>query len=196
MTTAPDTAPDAGQEEVTILVTRRVDPGREADFQVWARGILGAAARHPGSLGTGLMRPEKPGDPWNIMLRFKDAESHRSWNRSPERAAWFARADGHHAEEGRRELHGMEGWFATTRAGAGALPPCRWKMVVASTLAIAPLSVLATLLLTPPLMPLAPVLRSLITAPVLSLLMTYLALPVITRVLRRWLYTRPIRRSQ
>ncbi|AVH56096.1 MULTISPECIES: antibiotic biosynthesis monooxygenase [Streptomyces] len=180
-------APD---QEVTVMVTRCVDPGHEEAFEEWARGILGAASRFPGSLGTGLLRPEQPGGPWNILLRFEDPASYRAWNESAERADWFARAGRHHAEDTRRELHGMEGWFATTPAGSGRQPPSRWKMAVAGTLSIAPLSLAATLWLSPHLA-MAPALRSLVTAPLLSFLMTYLALPVVTRVLRRWLYTRP-----
>ncbi|MET7518657.1 hypothetical protein ABZS88_35505 [Streptomyces sp. NPDC005480] len=45
----------------------------------------------------------------------------------------------------------MEGWFATTPAGAGAKGAAlrRWKMAVASAPAIAPLTVASTLLISP-----------------------------------------------
>ncbi|GAA0688897.1 antibiotic biosynthesis monooxygenase [Kitasatospora atroaurantiaca] len=175
-------------EEVTLFVARRVDPGHEEDFDRWARGTLGAAAEHPGNLGTGLLRPAGPGEPWHLLLHFQDAEAFRGWQESPARAACFAEMDGHHVEVARRELLGMEGWFATTPAGAHRTPAPRWKMAVASTLAIAPLTILANLFLTPHLLSLPVPVRSLVLAPVLSVLMTYLALPAATGLLRRWLF--------
>jgi len=176
--------------EVTLFVARRVDPGHEDAFEMWARGILGAAAEHPGNLGTGLLRPAGPGEPWHLLLHFRDADAFRSWQHSPARAACFAKVDGHHVEVARRELHGMEGWFATTPAGARRTPAPRWKMAIASTVAIAPLTITANLLLTPHLATLPVAVRSLILAPLISGLMTYVALPAVTWALRRWLFPR------
>ncbi|WP_082526795.1 antibiotic biosynthesis monooxygenase [Kitasatospora sp. MBT63] len=178
----------AAGEEVTLFVARRVDPGFEEAFEGWARGILAAAADHPGNLGTGLLRPAGSEDPWHLLLHFRDAAAFADWQASPARAACFARADVHHVEVARRELHGMEGWFATTSVGARRNPPARWKMMVASTVAIAPLTVTANLVLTPHLSGLPVVARTLLMAPVISALMTYLALPAVTRLLRRWLF--------
>lgn len=175
-------------DEVTLFVARRVDPGHEEAFENWARGILRAAADHPGNLGTGLLRPAEPGAPWHLLLHFRDAESFRAWQSSPARAAFFATTDGHHVEVARRELLGMEGWFATTPAGARQTPPPRWKMAVASTLAIAPLTLTANLLIAPHLSAVPVVVRTLLFAPLISTLMTYLALPVATRLMRRWLF--------
>ncbi|GAA2748172.1 antibiotic biosynthesis monooxygenase [Kitasatospora cinereorecta] len=186
MTTLEQTA----GEEVTLFVARRVDRGHEQEFERWARAILGAAAAHPGNLGTGLLRPSAPGEPWHLLLHFRDADAFRAWQLSPARAACFARADGHHVEVARRELHGMEGWFATTPAGARSAPPPRWKMTIASTLAIAPLTLTTNLLLTPHLTALPVALRTLLLAPLISALMTYVALPVTTTALRRWLFPR------
>ncbi|MFG2818198.1 antibiotic biosynthesis monooxygenase [Kitasatospora sp. NPDC048365] len=184
-----ETSEPAAGGEVTLFVARSVDRGHEEDFERWARGILGAAAAHPGNLGTGLLRPSAPGEPWHLLLHFRDAEAFKAWQESPERAACFARATGHHVEVRRRELHGMEGWFATTPTGAHRTPPPRWKMAVASTVAIAPLTVSASLWLNPHLVMPAAV-RSLVLAPVISTLMTYVALPAVTRAMRRWLFPR------
>ncbi|WP_395293395.1 antibiotic biosynthesis monooxygenase [Kitasatospora hibisci] len=176
-------------DEITLFVARRVEPGYEAAFEVWAKGILAAAAAHQGNLGTGLLRPAGPEDPWHLLLHFRDTAAFRSWQDSPARAACFAEADGHHHEVHRHEILGMEGWFATTPAAAQGRPPVRWKMAVASTVAIAPLTVTASLLLNPHLAGLPVAVRPLVTAPLISALMTYAALPVVTRLLRRWLFT-------
>ncbi|WP_406207180.1 antibiotic biosynthesis monooxygenase [Kitasatospora sp. NBC_01560] len=191
-TTAQDAvAGHEQEEEVTLFVARRVEPGYEEAFELWAKEILAAAAAHEGNLGTGLLRPAGPDDPWHLLLHFRDGDAFRSWQASPARAACFEAADGHHHEVHRHEILGMEGWFATTRAGASkGRPPVRWKMAVASTIAIAPLTVTAGLLLTPHLAGLPVAVRPLVTAPLISGLMTYAALPVVTRLLRRWLFER------
>ncbi|RJQ82799.1 antibiotic biosynthesis monooxygenase [Pseudonocardiaceae bacterium YIM PH 21723] len=168
---------------ITVLVARRVEAGHEAEFEDWAAGILAAAARHPGHLGHGLLRPEAPGEPWHLLHRFRDAESYRAWMRSPERAAHFDRAGRHHAETARRELHGVEAWFAV----APGAPP-RWKLAVVSGAGILPVSLTANLLLGPLLGGAPLVVRTMLFAVLFSLLMTYLVLPNLTRLLRGWLY--------
>ncbi|MEU6235439.1 antibiotic biosynthesis monooxygenase [Kitasatospora sp. NPDC047058] len=192
VTTASDPVTGTGQDqEVTLFVARRVEAGYEEAFEVWAKEILAAAAAHEGNLGTGLLRPAGPDDPWHLLIHFRDGEAFRSWQASPARAACFAAADGHHHEVHRHEILGMEGWFATTKAAAPkGRPPVRWKMAVASTIAIAPLTVTASLLLNPHLAGLPTAVRPLVTAPLISALMTYAALPVVTRLLRRWLFPR------
>ncbi|MER7579266.1 antibiotic biosynthesis monooxygenase [Kitasatospora sp. NPDC097691] len=179
---------DGQAEEFTLFVARRVEPGYEEAFELWAKSILAAATEHAGNLGTGLLRPSGPGEPWHLLLHFRDAEAFRSWQTSPVRAACFAKADGHHHEVHRHEIHGMEGWFATTPGAAQRRPPVRWKMAVASTVAISPLVVVSTIVIGPHLTGLPVAVRPLVTAPLISLLMTYAALPVVTRALRRWLF--------
>ncbi|MER7772751.1 antibiotic biosynthesis monooxygenase [Kitasatospora sp. NPDC096140] len=179
---------DGQAEEFTLFVARRVEPGYEEAFELWAKNILAAATEHAGNLGTGLLRPSGPGEPWHLLLHFRDAEAFRSWQTSPVRAACFAAADGHHHEVHRHEIHGMEGWFATTPGAAQRRPPVRWKMAVASTVAIAPLVVVSAIVIGPHLTGLPVTVRPLVTAPLISALMTYAALPVVTRALRRWLF--------
>ncbi|MER5866320.1 antibiotic biosynthesis monooxygenase [Kitasatospora sp. NPDC002040] len=174
--------------EVTLYVAEQVDPGYERQFEVWARSILDAATAHPGTLGTGLLPPADPAEPWHLLLHFRDGDAYRAWQHSPVRAACLAAAQGHHMEVARRELLGMEGWFASTAAAARSRPAPRWKMAAASTVAIAPLTLGANLYLTPHLDALPVAARSLLLAPVISVLMTYAALPLATRLLRRWLF--------
>lgn len=184
---------DTGQAggAVTLLVARQVEQGYEESFEQWARGILGAAAEHPGNLRTGLLRPTGPEDPWHLVMHFQDAEAFRGWQESPARAACLEIVDGHHVEIDRHELRGMDAWFTSPPAGSRRVaPPPRWKLAIASTLAIGPLTITANLTLTPHLLGLPVVVRSLILGTTLSTLMTYLALPVVNRLLRRWLFPR------
>jgi antibiotic biosynthesis monooxygenase (ABM) superfamily enzyme len=170
--------------EVALLIARRVDSGYEVQFEQWAQGVLDAAAAFPGHLGYGLFRPTGPGEPWYLVHRFSDAEAYARWHHSAERAAWFARADGHHHEVGRRQLTGLEGWFPPN--GSARLPP-RWKMTITAVLGIFPLSLLTGTLLQPALAQAPLLLRTALVACLFSALMSYAVMPVLTRVLRRWL---------
>ncbi|MER7110304.1 antibiotic biosynthesis monooxygenase [Streptomyces sp. NPDC000229] len=172
--------------EVTLLIARQVEPGHEAAFERWARGILASAAQFPGHLGHGLFRPSADGAPWFLIHRFRDAEACRAWQESPERAAWFASCEGHrHTEVARRELTGMETWFA--EPGSATPAPPRWKMAISATLAIYPISLLGSYFLVPHLVGLHPVVSSAVIACVFNILMTYAAMPAVSRLLRGWL---------
>ncbi|MER5635337.1 antibiotic biosynthesis monooxygenase [Kitasatospora sp. NPDC002227] len=171
---------------VTLLVAHEVDQGYEESFEVWANGILAAAAAQPGNLRTGLLRPAEPGGPWQLVMHFKDAESFQAWQDSPERAERLGSIDHHHAID-RHELRGLEGWFTAAPSGGERKGPPRWKMAVAAALAINPLTVTGSLFLTPHLhMPV--VLRSIILGCVFSSLMVYVMLPFVNRLLKPWLF--------
>ncbi|MFE5941830.1 antibiotic biosynthesis monooxygenase [Streptomyces sp. NPDC056480] len=172
--------------EVTLLIARRVEPGYEAAFELWARGILDSAAAFPGHLGYGLFRSSGGDAPWFLVHRFRDEAACRAWQESPERAAWFAGCEGHHHTEiARRTLTGMETWFA--KPGSTRPAPPRWKMAISATLAIYPISLLGSLLLIPRLTGLPLLLSSAIVACVFNVLMTYVAMPAVSRLLRGWL---------
>ncbi|MFH8693508.1 antibiotic biosynthesis monooxygenase [Streptomyces sp. PAN_FS17] len=175
--------------EVGLLISRQVEPGHEGDFEAWAHGVLDAAATFPGHLGYGLFRPSRPGEPWYVVHRFQNAEAHARWDRSAERAAWFARADGHHREVDRRRLTGIEGWFIPP-SRLPASPPPRWKTTLTAVLGIFPISLLTGTVLAPFLTGLPLLLRTTLVAVLFSSLMTYAVMPTLTRILGRWLYPR------
>ncbi|GAA1597500.1 MULTISPECIES: antibiotic biosynthesis monooxygenase [Streptomyces] len=176
----------ADNGEVSLLIARQVEPGYEEAFETWARAILETAAAFPGHLGYGLFRPSRDGAPWFLVHRFRDQEAFRRWQDSPERAAFFANCEGHrHTETARRELHGMETWFA--EPGTTRPAPPRWKMAVSSGLAIFPISLAGNALIGPYLVDLHLVLRTAAFAAVFSTLMTYVAMPAVSRLLRPWL---------
>jgi antibiotic biosynthesis monooxygenase (ABM) superfamily enzyme len=67
-----------------VLYSRRVKPGREAEFQAWARGITAAARRFPGHLGASVLAA--PGSrEYHILFGFADRNSLRAWLDSAER---------------------------------------------------------------------------------------------------------------
>lgn len=129
----------ADNGEVNLLIARKVEPGHEENFEAWAHGILETAAGFPDHLGYGLFRPASEGEPWFLVHRFRNQAAFQRWQDSAERAQWFSNCLGHHHTEiARRELHGMETWFA--KPGTARPAPPRWKMVISSGLAIFPIS--------------------------------------------------------
>jgi antibiotic biosynthesis monooxygenase (ABM) superfamily enzyme len=176
--------------EVSLLIARQVDAGHEQDFEQWARGILAAASAFPGHLGHGLFRPGRPGEPWFLVHRFRDAEAHARWDASAERAAWFRRADGHHREVDRRTLTGIEGWFVPPGQPSRSAPP-RWKMTLTAVLGIFPISLFAAVVIQPYLGDMHLLPRTALVAVLFSGLMSYAVMPVLTRVLKRWLHPNP-----
>lgn len=84
----------------TVVVSRRVRPGHEAEFERWIRRLSLTASAAPGHVRSDV---EPPGpahpDEWTIVYRFVDAEHLQAWLDSPERAALIA--DGAGLVEGR-----------------------------------------------------------------------------------------------
>lgn len=186
-----DGARVAAAEPVTAVFSRRVKPGREADFEAWAHAIIDASTRFPGHLGTSVMR--EPGtSTYHIAYRFADPASFRSWQQSPQRLCYLAQVKDLVEREDYRELTGLETWFALPAGDNPTIkPPPRWKMWLVSVAAIWALSLLTQWALGSAVATLpAPVRTFLLVVPVVTL-MTYLVMPRVTRLLRRWLYPPP-----
>lgn len=175
-------------QPVTVMVARRVAPGREEDFERWYDGIIDAASRCPGFLGAGVLRPTGVGQEWHVVYRFADDAALRRWESSPERASWLRRAADFAEETGQRRVSGLETWFALPGRTAPARP--RWKMAVVTLLAIIPLVLVMNLTVLPLLRDWPLVLRTIVFALTLTSLMTWVVMPRMTRLFRRFLYGR------
>lgn len=193
--TAADAGPAGGA--VTVLVTRRVKPGREADFERLMGEMMAAARAHAGHLGGQLVRPgtdEAAGDAgseprvYHVVFAF-DSEAHlRAWQQSPARRLGLAAIDP--LTEGPqqvRQVSGLAHWFAEPK-GPPAPPPPRWKVALVTWLGIFP-TVLLLFVTVVPLMadwPLLP--RTLVVTGLVVLIMTWLVAPRLTAWLRPWLH--------
>lgn len=84
-------ADPAQRASPTVVVARRVRPGREAEFERWIRRLSLTASGFPGHLRSDI---EPPGpahpDEWMIVYRFVDTEHLQGWLDSSERAAHIA----------------------------------------------------------------------------------------------------------
>jgi antibiotic biosynthesis monooxygenase (ABM) superfamily enzyme len=187
-TRAPAGARAAIDEPVTVLYSRRVKPGREAEFKDWAHGIVAAARQFPGHLAASVL--DTPGSrEYHILFSFADRRSLRAWLDSPERHRWLARvSDLLEADRGLQQLTGLETWFKLPGSTVPTIkPPPRWKMWLVSLAAVYPLVLAFQALVVPRMTRLPLPLRALLFPLVLLTLMTFVVMPVVTRLLHRWL---------
>jgi antibiotic biosynthesis monooxygenase (ABM) superfamily enzyme len=180
----------AQKEPVTVAVSRRVRPEREADFEMWARGISEAAEKFPGHLGAGHIRPAEAGGEHTIVYRFDTPEHFDNWQNSPERLSWIEASRGLIEGEPRIErATGLEYWFHDPACSYGTPPPV-WKQAILTEIGLYPtvLVVAYTVGLLIAGWPL-PV-RSLVTTVLSVTLMTWVVMPVVSRVFRGWLQSK------
>jgi hypothetical protein len=179
----------ADGEPVTVVVARRVAPGRESDFLAWEGELTRAASRFSGFLGSGLLHPARAGDPWHVVYRFDSRPHLARWEASPARAELLARADRLVETIGTHRVSGLETWFSLP--GRTAPAPARWKMFVATAVCIYALQLVAyaTVGQLTARLPLG--LRLLVVAVAVTAAMTWLVMPRVTRMLAGWLYPRP-----
>jgi antibiotic biosynthesis monooxygenase (ABM) superfamily enzyme len=175
---------------VTVLVTRRILEGREAEHEAWVHDVSQVASAFPGHQGVHLVRPRDGSRVYSLVFRFASAAQLDGWEASPERRAWVARADELCQDTRVQHLTGMEGWFGAPPGALG--PPPRWKMAVVSFGVAFPTIQTLQVLLSPALAPLPSPVRGAIVGLAMVLFMTYIAMPFVTRRLSTWLYPGPV----
>ncbi len=173
---------------VTVVVSRRIRPGFESDFEEWVDGVVAEAAKFEGHEGMTLLSPaDTGGDEYVLVFRFDTALHLRAWETSAIRAEWLAKVE--RMTEGAprvRQITGLEYWF--TLPNAPVFTPPRYKMAIVTIAAIYPLSLFLNPLIAS-IIPGAPIpLRGLVLTTVLVVLMTYCVMPAVTRMFKPWLF--------
>jgi antibiotic biosynthesis monooxygenase (ABM) superfamily enzyme len=177
------------EEGVTVVVTRRVKPGREEDYEAWLARLTKEVKKMPGYLGISVQRPPPDGPrEYNCVYRFDGVASLRAFEDSEARRRALAEVGAFvEADATWRKLTGLELWF-TAPPGTVAPQPSRLRMAVIMVavvyglvLVLGPLVALAV-----PNAPLA--FRMFVTITIEVFLMTYLVMPRVTRWLARWIY--------
>lgn len=183
-----DTTREATQP-VTVVVTRRVKPGREPAYEAWLERLIREASVLPGYLGTNVQRPAATGPrEYTSVFRFDSVEHLRAFEDSDLRRRALAQViDFVEADAVWNKLTGLELWF-TAPAGTVMPQPIRFRMalvmiVVVYGLVLSIGTVVALVLNAVP-MPL----RLLVTITIEVFFMTYVLMPRLTRWLARWIY--------
>lgn len=179
------------QEPVTVVVTRRVRAGREADYERWLTTLTSDAHALPGYLGATIERPG-PGSEreYTSVFRFADVASLRAFEASDlRRRALRDVAELVEADATWRELTGLELWF-TPPPGTPMPQPDRARMCILLVAVVFGL-VLSLGQAVGLVMGTAPMpLRLFVTIAIEVVLMTYVVMPRLTRWLARWIYRR------
>ncbi|MFG2127338.1 antibiotic biosynthesis monooxygenase [Streptomyces sp. NPDC048751] len=181
------------REPVTTVLTWRVRPGHEREFEEWTHRVTRCARRFPGNEGVSWLRPEDGGHRYHAVLRFSDSHRLTAWLESEERADWHARIEGVASEVSseRQSTSGMETWFSLP--GTSVQSPPKWKMALTTFLGAYPFTLLIQWLVTPHTTGWPLPLRAAVFPLVLLPTLTFVVMPLLSRLLRLWLYPPPDR---
>ena len=178
---------DGADGPVTVLVARRVVPGREVEFERWASELTRAASAFDGFLGAGLLRPGHVGELWHVVYRFASADELARWEHSQTRSELLAHGEQVMSTSHERRMTGLETWFEVP--GRTAPAPPRWKMFVVTSVVIFVLQLMLNLVLYRVVSsPIALVPRVALISFSVSALMTWVVQPQLARLLEGWLY--------
>ncbi|MFO0624012.1 MAG: antibiotic biosynthesis monooxygenase [Polyangiales bacterium] len=182
--------PAAPEEPVTVVVTRRVKVGREADYEAWLDRLLTEARGLPGYLGTTVHRPAPGGQAYTSVFRFDSVANLRAFEGSALRQrALLEVVDLVEADAAWRRLTGLELWFEPP-PGAVVPQPSRLRMALVMIVVVYGLVLSLGTLVAKVLVGVPAPVRLLVTIVVEVFLMTYVLMPRITRGLARWIYPR------
>ena len=171
---------------VTVLVARRVVPGKEIEFEKWASELTRAASSFDGFLGAGLLQPGHVGELWHVVYRFASADELARWEQSQTRSDLLAHRRAGDVDRARAANHRARDVVRVP--GRTAPAPPRWKMFVVTSVVIFVLQLMLNLVLRQIASPIALVPRVALISFSVSALMTWIVQPRLALLLERWLY--------
>src|SRR6266496_51178 len=137
---------------IHIAISRRVRPGREAEFQAALREFFQASFAHDGVLDATMIVPPPGSDTreFGILPTVADEKERDDFYASPIFKAWEAKCQPLTETDSwtARPLHGLEAWFRSPHG-----PPPPWKMAIATFLGVFPVATILNLTLGPALRP-------------------------------------------
>jgi antibiotic biosynthesis monooxygenase (ABM) superfamily enzyme len=181
---------EPGQEgPVTVSISRRVSPGREAEYETWLHGIIEAASDFPGHMGVNILRPSGATDGRYVLIYRFDSWAHcEAWEKSDTRQHWvWQLKDIVEGEAETRRVTGLEAWFDLPEVPVQKHAP-QWKMAITLIVVVFAIVFPLQLLILPMTTEWPHYARTLLIAVIQVLLMTYLVMPRVTKLLRGWLF--------
>ena len=180
-------------EPVTILVRRRVKPGREADYEAWLTRLTeGVARQFPGYLGAEFHRPANPGAAYRSVFRFDSLAALERFEASDFRAHMLAEAAPLFAGDAAWErLTGLEVWFDPP-PGTKIPQPSPHRMALVLVAVVFALVLILNLGLGPLMAGWPLPLRVLVMVVIQVGLMTYVIMPRLTPRIARFIYPKTL----
>lgn len=173
---------------VTIVVRRKVRPGREADYEAWLNRLThNAATQFPGYLGAEFHRPEAEGS-YCSVFRFDNIDHLEDFERSEFRARMLAEAAPMFAADAAWEqMTGLEFWFDPPR-GTKVPQPNMHRMALVLIAVVSALVLVLNLMLGPVMTGWPLPARVLVLVTIQIALMTYVIMPRLTPLIARFIY--------
>ncbi|MBD3787769.1 MAG: antibiotic biosynthesis monooxygenase [Sphingomonadales bacterium] len=175
-------------EPVTIVVRRKVKPGREKVYEAWLERLTrGAAEQFKGYLGAEFHRPGPDGT-YRSVFRFDSLENLDFFERSDFRREMLAEgADLFAADADWERMTGLEFWFDPP-PGTKVPQPSPHRMALVLIAVVFCLVLILNLALGPFMAGWPLALRVLATVTIQVGLMTYVIMPRLTPLIARFIY--------
>jgi antibiotic biosynthesis monooxygenase (ABM) superfamily enzyme len=177
------------KDAITVVVTRQVKRGREKEAERWMSGIIQAAMQYEGHLGANIIPSTNPQKPeYVVIFRFNNDENLKRWEESTVRAEWIDRAKTFTVGKTKiQKMTGLEYWF-TLPNKPFQVPPPRYKMAIATILALYPTVKLVGTISNSLTTYTSISFHLLVELTATVVLMTFFVMPVMIRLLALWLY--------
>jgi antibiotic biosynthesis monooxygenase (ABM) superfamily enzyme len=174
------------------MITRRVRPDREAEFEKLMAKMLAAASRFPGHVGGLLVHPDRPSlsaaGTYSVLFAFDNDPHLQAWTESAERRALLERiAPTIYEHAPMRVLTGLEGSFALPDEQTQGPPP-RHKMALVTWVGIFPLVLFFSTVVGPWVASLHRWLGAMVITALVVVAMTWLVMPLLVRLFAARLY--------
>lgn len=166
------------KDEVTSVISRKIKPGHEKDYDDWLDRYLTFERKIPGYLGTTIIIPGGSKSSLRYIIHcFADKTAMETWENSQESLMLLEEVN-NYSERYYDTATGLETWFALPDLNTQIItPPPRWKMAIVVFIAAYIISSLSRYVLSPSIGQWPIVYNSLIYTSILVLSLTYFALP-------------------
>ncbi|HET7147038.1 MAG TPA: hypothetical protein VFI73_00940 [Candidatus Nitrosopolaris sp.] len=173
-------------KEVTEVISRNIAAGHEKEYDDWLQRFMISERQFQGYIGTTIIAPGgNVSSVRYVINRFADQASLDAWENSEVAHSLLEEVNKYSTLQ---RVTGLETWFSLPNLKVMSAPP-KWKMAIVSFIAAYSISSVAHYFLSSYLGQ-APLLTEILMTIILVIGLTYFAMPLLSRLLRRWLYTR------
>lgn len=181
---------NTSSKEVTEVISRNIAAGHEKDYDDWLQRFMISERQFPGYLGTTIIaHGGNISSVRYVINRFFDQASLDAWENSEVALSLLEEASKFST---RQRVTGLETWFYLPNLNLKTIAaPPKWKMAIVSFIAAYSISLVAHSILSIYLGQ-RPLLTEILMTIILVVGLTYFAMPLLSRLLRRWLYSRDL----
>jgi uncharacterized protein len=175
-------------ETVTVVVTRKVKPGRESEYEDWLRRLLEESKSLKGYVGATIQKPAPGSTEYTSIFRFDTVDNLRKFEESELRSRYLREVvDYVEADAIWKKITGLEFWFSPPK-GTVIPQPSRFRMSLVTIAVVFGLVLSIGQVVGMVAAEVPSYLRLFVTISIEIFLMTYVLMPHITRLLAKWIY--------